>query len=163
MNKPLRRGPLLAAGLLLGIGMGGFVDGIVFHQILQLHNMLSNHIPPNDLISAKVNMTWDGYFHAAVWVITAIGLYLLFQAGKRPGVPWSGRMLLGSQLAGWGLFNLVEGIIDHHILGLHHVMEYSANKLLYDILFLGSGLFFMLIGWLLIRSAHQSAKSRGQS
>lgn len=162
MNEPLRRGPLLAAGLLLGIGMGGFVDGIVFHQILQVHNMLSNHIPPNDLISAKVNMTWDGYFHAAVWVITAVGLYLLFQAGKRPNVPWSGRMLLGSQLAGWGLFNLVEGVIDHHILGLHHVMEYSTNKLLYDILFLGSGVFFILIGWLLIRSVNQPAKSRGQ-
>lgn len=162
MNEPLRRGPLLAAGLLLGIGMGGFVDGIVFHQILQLHNMLSNHIPPNDLISAKVNMTWDGYFHAAVWVITAIGLYLLFQAGKRPDVPWSGTMLLGSQVAGWGLFNLVEGIIDHHILGLHHVMEYSTNKLLYDFLFLGSGLFFVLIGWLLIRTTNQPTKSRGQ-
>ena len=28
--------PLLAAGALLGIGMGGFVDGILFHQILQI-------------------------------------------------------------------------------------------------------------------------------
>jgi uncharacterized membrane protein len=71
-------------------------------------------------------------------------------------------MLLGSQLAGWGLFNLVEGIIDHHILGLHHVMEYSTNKLLYDFLFLGSGLFFVLIGWLLIRTTNQPTKSRGQ-
>jgi hypothetical protein len=32
---------LVIAGLLIGCGMGGFVDGIVFHQILQFNNMLS--------------------------------------------------------------------------------------------------------------------------
>jgi uncharacterized membrane protein len=26
-------------------------------------------------------------------------------------------------LIGFGLFNLVEGIIDHHLLGIHHVNE----------------------------------------
>jgi uncharacterized membrane protein len=30
------------AGILLGIGLGGFVDGIALHQIFQWHNMLSN-------------------------------------------------------------------------------------------------------------------------
>jgi uncharacterized membrane protein len=30
-----------APGLLLGIGLGGFVDGIVAHQILQWHHMLT--------------------------------------------------------------------------------------------------------------------------
>jgi uncharacterized membrane protein len=29
--------------LLLGIGLGGFFDGIVLHQILQWHHMLSDH------------------------------------------------------------------------------------------------------------------------
>jgi uncharacterized membrane protein len=163
MNEPLNRGPLLAAGLFMGIGLGGFIDGIVFHQILQVHNMLSNQIPPNDLISAKINMTWDGYFHLAVWIITALGLYLLFQAGKRGDVPWSGKILLGSLIAGWGLFNLVEGIINHHILGLHHVMEYADNKSPYDLLFLGSGVLFLGLGWLLIRAGSSQAKFRGQA
>ena len=45
------RRPLVTAGILLGIGLGGFVDGIVFHQILQWHNMLSARIPPVDLVS----------------------------------------------------------------------------------------------------------------
>ena len=31
-----------APGILLGIGLGGFVDGIVLHQILQWHHMLSS-------------------------------------------------------------------------------------------------------------------------
>ncbi|HEX8833697.1 MAG TPA: DUF2243 domain-containing protein, partial [Abditibacteriaceae bacterium] len=91
MPEKLNRGPLVSSGLLIGAGMGGFVDGIVFHQILQAHNMLSNRIPPDDLVSAKINMTWDGYFHAGVWVVTMIGLTMLFQAGKRRDVPWSGR------------------------------------------------------------------------
>lgn len=162
MKAPLNRGPLITAGVFMGIGLGGFVDGIVFHQILQIHNMLSNQIPPNDLISAKVNMTWDGYFHAAVWVMTAIGLYMLFHAGKRVDVPWSGRLLVGSLIAGWGLFNLVEGIIDHHILGIHHVVEYTDNKLPFDLLFLASGVLFVLLGWLLIRAGSHETSFRGK-
>src|SRR4051812_34845106 len=100
-SSPVQRGPLIAAGVLIGAGMGGFVDGIVFHQILQYHNMLSARIPPTDLIGAKVNMTYDGYFHAGVWVLTALGILLLFRAGQRRDVPWSGRILFGAVLAGW--------------------------------------------------------------
>ena len=52
----LRRTPLVAAGILLGAGLGGFVDGILLHQILQWHNMLSGQLPPDTLVRAKVNM-----------------------------------------------------------------------------------------------------------
>jgi uncharacterized membrane protein len=162
MAANLRRGPLISAGMFMGIGLGGFVDGILFHQILQLHNMLSNRIPPDTLVNAKINMTWDGYFHAAVWLMTAIGLYLLFRAGQRRDVPWSGKTLLGSLIAGWGLFNVVEGVIDHLLLGIHHVMEYSTNKLPYDLAFLASGIIFMLIGWMLLRAGLNDTRPRGE-
>ena len=36
---------------------------------------------------------------------------------------WSGKLLAGTLLIGFGIFNLVEGIIDHHVLGIHHVNE----------------------------------------
>jgi len=152
----LKKGPLVSAGMLLGIGLGGFFDGILFHQILQTHNMLSNKIPVTDLITAKINMTWDGYFHAAVWLMTVIGVYLLFKAGARKDIQWSGKILFGAMLAGWGAFNFVEGLIDHQILGIHHVMEYVANKLPYDLLFLGSGIFLISLGWLFIDSGSKS-------
>src|ERR1044071_1231233 len=97
--------PLVGAGLVLGVGMGGFVDGILLHQILQWHNMLSSVTPPTDLVAMKYNMVWDGLFHAATWTTCAVGIGLLFRAGRRRDVPWSGALLLGAMLAGWGLFN----------------------------------------------------------
>lgn len=162
MVNNFKRGPLLSAGLLLGIGLGGLLDGIVLHQILQTHNMLSNKVPVDSLVNAKVNMTWDGYFHAMVWLITAIGVIRLFNAAKRDDVVWSGKLLFGAWLAGWGLFNLVEGIVNHYVLELHHVMEYAINKPTYDLAFLVFSVLLMLIGWVFIRggSHHRITRSR---
>jgi uncharacterized membrane protein len=153
VNQPLNRRPLIAAGILLGVGMGGFVDGIVFHQILQLHNMLSARRPPTSVANIEINMVWDGLFHAFTWLSTALGIFLLFRCGRRLDVPWSGRTLLGAMIGGWGLFNLVEGLIDHHILHVHHVVE-RLGVSAWDYAFLGSGVLFLVIGWLLIRSDH---------
>src|SRR5690606_38151501 len=112
--------PVVSAGLLLGIGLGGFVDGILLHQILQWHNMLSSVIPPVDLVSTKINMVYVGFYHVGTWVTTAAGVAMLWRAGLR-GDTWSGRALAGGLLGGWESFNLVEGLIDHHVLGLQHV------------------------------------------
>lgn len=150
-----RFGPIVRAGLLLGIGLGGFVDGIVLHQILQWHNMMSARIPPNDLVAVKTNMVWDGYFHAGVWIVTALGVIALFRAGARRDAAWSGPALFGGWLAGWGLFNLVEGVIDHQILGLHHVVENAPDRLTYDLAFLASGVLFLGLGTLIVRRARR--------
>ena len=140
----------LQAGLTIGIGMGGFVDGILFHQILQIHSMLSARIPNTDIVGAKVNMVWDGVFHAAVWMVTAVGITMLRRAGGRQDVRWSGSAFAGSLLMGWGLFNLVEGILDHHVLQLHHVYE-PWGLSVWDYAFLGWGAVMMLAGLILVR------------
>jgi uncharacterized membrane protein len=57
-----------------GIGMGGFLDGIAFHQIFQIHNMLSASVPTDTLINIEINMVWDGLFHALTWLMTALGI-----------------------------------------------------------------------------------------
>ncbi len=154
--------PLISSGILLGAGLGGFVDGILFHQILQMHSMLSGRLPVTDLISAKVNMAWDGYFHASAWLMTVLGLAALFKAGKRHDVPWSGFMLTGSMLLGWGLFNLVEGTLDHLILGIHHVDEYSLNHAPADLSFLLAGFLLCGTGWKLIGLGSRTMSARGE-
>lgn len=153
-NSPMRIGPLVAAGLVLGVGLGGFVDGIALHQIFQWHNMLSSITPPVDVVAIKYNMVWDGLFHAVTWTTVAIGIALLFRAGRRADVPWSGKLLFGSIVGGWGLFNFVEGLIDHQLLGLHHVHP-GEGQLAWDMgfVFIG-GLGFMLLGYLITRTVH---------
>jgi uncharacterized membrane protein len=162
MAEPLHRTPLIAAGVLMGAGLGGFVDGIVLHQILQWHNMLSAKMPPDTLVAAKANMYWDGMFHAAVWIMTAVGLRMLWAAGRRADVPWSGRTFSGALILGWGLFNLIEGIIDHQLLGLHHVHEYVDNKLPWDLAFLAFGALQIAAGWAMIRAGKADVAVRGQ-
>ena len=125
-------------GLLIGVGLGGFVDGILIHQILQWHNMLSARVPPVTMEAMRTNMTADGYFHAAVWAATLAGVLGLWRAGRRGQVP-AGRRFAGQLLAGWGLFNLVEGVIDHHLLQLHHVVDVPVHIPLYDWVFLAVG------------------------
>lgn len=137
--------PLLSAGLVLGVGMGGFVDGIVFHQIFQLHNMLSARRPADTLTNLEINMVWDGLFHLLTWTVTLVGIGLLFRAARAPGVNWSARLLTGGMLAGWGLFNVVEGLIDHFLLGVHHVVE-RLGLSIWDYAFLASGVLLIILG-----------------
>jgi uncharacterized membrane protein len=148
--------PLLAAGTLLGIGMGGFVDGILFHQILQLHNMLSNVVLRETLVNEEINMFWDGLFHAFTWLATAIAICMLWNAAKRQDVPLLGRAFAGAAVFGWGVFNLVEGVIDHEILQLHHFYQ-NGPHLLWDLVFLASGVVFIAAGWFVMRTTEVSA------
>jgi uncharacterized membrane protein len=142
--------PLVSAGSVMGIGLGGFVDGIVFHQLLQIHNMLSAKFPKNTIVNVEVNMFWDGLFHAFTWVMVAVGVRMLWIAARRADVPWLGKVFFGGLLLGWGIFNLVEGVIDHHLLQIHHVFE-AAGVSIWDWLFLGSGLALILGGTALIK------------
>lgn len=139
-------------GIVLGLGLGGFVDGIALHQIAQWHNMGSAVLPPTTMDAMKQNMVWDGLFHAAVWAATLAGVYLLLRDARRGGPLPSAGAFTGQLLLGWGIFNLVEGVVDHHLLGLHHVRDVPAHVPLYDWLFLGiGGVGLIAVGWLLSR------------
>ena len=52
----------LSSGVVLGIGLGGFADGILLHQIAQWHNMGSAVLPPTTMDAMSRNMRWDGLF-----------------------------------------------------------------------------------------------------
>lgn len=142
--------PLATAAMVLGIGIGGFTDGIVFHQILQWHEMLSNKLPPVTLEAKSVNMFWDGIFHAFTLIVVFIGTVLLWKLLKQKNLDKSGSLFIGGILKGWGVFNLVEGVINHHILGLHNVRE-SVEPDLWNYGFLASSILLLLVGYFMCR------------
>ena len=152
LGLPQRAKPLVQAGILLGVGFGGFFDGIVLHQILQWHHMVSAQVNPNTLANLRLNVLADGFFHVTAYGFTVLGVALLWRAWHRPSVPKSGRSLVGSTVLGWGLFNFVEGIVDHHLLGLHHVwVDGPGPVLLWDVAFLLWGLLFIAGGYMIVR------------
>ena len=155
--------PPRAPGLLLGIGLGGFVDGIVLHQLLQWHHMLTatGEHPADTVAGLEANTLADGLFHAATWVFVAVGTSLAIRAWQRGRLapPW--RYHLGLLLAGWGAFDLVEGVIDHHVLRIHHVRDDVSAPLPWDLGFLVLGLVLVLVGVALCRSA--TPRSRAAS
>jgi len=143
--------PLIVAGVLLGMGMGGFFDGIVLHQILQWHHLLSSAgYPTTNMENLQVNTLADGLFHAGTFVLTAAGLYALWRAARQATAAGSGRVLLGAGLTGWGGFNVVEGLIDHHLLQIHHVRP-GPDQLTWDLIFLVWGMLMLAVGWWLTR------------
>jgi uncharacterized membrane protein len=149
----------LRPGVVLGIGLGGFVDGIVLHQILQWHHMLTSAgYPPDSVANLNVNTLFDGLFHAATWIATAVGFVILHRAVRRRRV-WSGRRLLGGMAIGWGSFNFVEGIVNHHVLRLHHVREAAANVMLWDIGFLVFGALLVAIGYALANTSQETSSA----
>ena len=135
---------------MLGIGLGGFVDGILLHQIWQVHAMMSARVPLDTMENMQTNMTADGVFHAVVWLTTFIGIVMLFNVAKRADVFFSNRAFYGSMLMGWGIFNVVEGVIDHHVLEVHHVVQ-RLGQSVWDWLFLGASAVLVLVGWLIAR------------
>jgi uncharacterized membrane protein len=151
-NVPTSRRRLIIAGILLGVGLGGLFDGIVLHQILQWHHMVSSTTPPNTVENLELNTLGDGIVHAAAWVVTVAGVFVLMASNGARHEPGGTRTLVGALLAGWGLFNVVEGVIDHHLLGLHHVRP-GADQLLYDVAFLVWGGAMLIVGWWFVARA----------
>jgi uncharacterized membrane protein len=78
-------------------------------------------------------------------------VWALWAAGRRGTLP-SGRRLPRQLVLGWGLFNLVEGVVDHHLLQVHHVVDLPAHVPAMDWIFLGvGGVLFIVLGALLAR------------
>ncbi len=153
--------PLSSVSTVLGIGLGGFIDGIVLHQILQWHEMLSNKLPPTTLVNKSVNMFWDGIFHAFTLVVVFTGVLLLWRLLYRKDISKSGNLLSGGLLLGWGLFNIVEGLIDHHLLNLHNVREITENVEAWNYGFLGISVLMIIGGFALINKTPETSHSVG--
>ncbi|WP_131854837.1 DUF2243 domain-containing protein [Bosea sp. BK604] len=130
--------PVLA-GTLVGLGLGGFFDGIVLHQVLQWHHVASAWYPAHSLENMSFNTFFDGIFHIGTYIFVS-GLLLLWRHARN---------LAGTILIGFGAFNCVEGAINHHLLGLHHVNETVDRdmQIYWDVGFLVWGGAMLWGGW----------------
>ncbi|WP_324278292.1 DUF2243 domain-containing protein [Blastococcus brunescens] len=144
----------------MGLGLGGFVDGIVLHQILQWHHMVSAQRPPTTLAGLEVNTLADGFFHVATWLFVVAASITSIRAWQQGRLAPSYSFHLGLVLTGWGIFNLVEGLIDHQLLGVHHVRDDLGAPLSWDLGFLAAGVLLIVGGWLLHRRGARALQRR---
>ena len=140
-------------GALLGLGLGGFVDGIVLHQLLQWHHMISSTAKGRmeTVAGLEANTLADGLFHTATWLLTAAGVWWLWRNVSRRRVSLD-RQFFGWLMFGWGLFNILDEVVFHALLDLHHIRE-GSNELAYDMGFLALGIAQFVVGWVLTRGS----------
>jgi len=144
-------------GIALGVALGGFFDGILLHQILQWHHLLSL-VPSVETLRAQV--LWDGYFHALMYVIAIVALWRLWRARGQKG-PQPARTLGAALLLGFGLWHVADSILSHWVLGIHRIRVDSPNPLLWDLIwFVVFGLIPLGTGWLLGRMAGDGGDRR---
>ncbi|MCJ7843482.1 DUF2243 domain-containing protein [Lederbergia sp. NSJ-179] len=133
-----------------GMGIIGMLDGIFLHQIFQFHSIYMYTNRFNQIVS-------DGLFHLFVTVIMFIGGYLLWESDskklhKPKHIFWAGILL------GGGIFNLIEGIVNHHLLQIHHVYYHTNHVLLFDLLYDAFSLILIALGLYLLFLSKKKTK-----
>ena len=153
-NRPQ---PPVMPGLLLGLGLGGFVDGIVLHQVLQWHHMLTGNRP----LPGRHGRRPRGQHPRRRPVprgdvgLVFVGMWIAIGPGSgAPGATVATH--IGLLLVGWGAFNVVEGVVDHHLLHVHHVRDDVASPLPWDLGFLVLGVALVTIGLGLFSSGRRA-------
>jgi uncharacterized membrane protein len=146
-----RHGHPALAACVIGFALGGFFDGILLHQVLQWHHFLSL-AGGEAWRDIRMQIMADGLFHVAVYAIALLGLGLLWRARGGLGGAW-GMRLLGWALLGFGVWQVVDVVGFHWIVGIHRIRVDVPNPLAWDIGWLAViGLPPLLAGaWLLRR------------
>jgi len=136
---------VLWASIPLGIGLIGAIDEIVFHQLLQWHNLYVD-------ASERWRIFSDGLLHTFTLAMLFFGAYRLWQERQSFSAIVSSKPLWAGVLLGGGFFQLWDGIVDHKLLRLHPVREDAGDMLVYDIAWIASALVMLAIGWAIWRS-----------
>jgi uncharacterized membrane protein len=152
MGLTTKKRMLVIGSFVLGFGFVGAMDGVIFHQLLQWHSVIMDTDRHGQILS-------DGIFHFAVTITLVVGGFLLWLAGNPTDHSRGTRLLMGGFLFGGGIFNVVEGIINHHILQIHRVKPGDPNALVYDLLFLAVGIILIIVGQMLKRTAASNTTS----
>ncbi|HEY8357618.1 MAG TPA: DUF2243 domain-containing protein [Ramlibacter sp.] len=156
--RPLRRGAFL-----VGLGLGGFFDGILLHQVLQWHHFLSNVDAPA-LRDMRMQILADGLFHVLMYFIAAIGLALLWRGRKECAQPGAGTLLWGSALLGFCIWHFIDIVLAHWVVGIHRVRVDAPNPLAWDLgwLFL-FGVVPLFFAWRLRKGGGSGSSGGGRA
>lgn len=131
----------LTSGLLIGVGVAGFLDETVFHQLLHWHHFYDKSTPTVGLVS-------DGWFHAVSWAAMVAGLFLFADLQRRHATArtrlWAGALI------GFGGFQVYDGLIQHKVLGLHQI-RYGVELWPYDLGWNVVGGLALVLGLVLLR------------
>jgi uncharacterized membrane protein len=135
------------AGIWLGFAMGGFFDGILLHQILQWHHLLSA-IQTGALASLRTQVTIDGWFHALMYVIAALGLWNLYRYRSRTGIAPDFSVIWPRFWMGFGVWHIIDAVFSHWITGIHRIKMDSSMPLAWDLAWvLVFGVLPLVWGW----------------
>lgn len=149
------------AGFLLGFSLGGFFDGILLHQILQWHHLLSNVQAAQDM---RMQIMADGLFHALMYLIAAFALYKLWKARGNLQTPGASGTLWGNAFIGFGVWHIVDSFFSHWITGIHRIKIDSPNPLMWDLIwFFVFGVVPVIIGWRMRKRGSASGPHGGRS
>jgi uncharacterized membrane protein len=93
-------------------------------------------------------------------VFVVLGLIVLWRASRRTQIRWSSKLLVGSMLMGFGIFNLVEGVVNHHLLGIHHVNETVPREqwIYWNLGFLVWGAAMLIGGWFMLKRGRRETR-----
>jgi uncharacterized membrane protein len=144
------RHTLRTPGFLLGFALGGFLDGILFHQVLQWHHLLSN-VDAAGVQDPRVQIMADGLFHVLMYLLAAAGLALLWRRRVDFGAPAGGQATWVWLVAGFGAWQLVDVVVFHWVLRIHHVRMDSPHPVLWDAGLAAVGAAIVLLAWRLAR------------
>jgi len=132
-NAPRAR---LWGALLIGVSFGGLFDGILLHQVLQWHHLLSL-VGGETIQDIRTQVLADGVFHLLMYGIACIGLVMMWSGRASFARPESSASL-GMALLGFGLWQIADVVLFHWILRIHRIRVDVASPLPWD------------IGWLLV-------------
>jgi uncharacterized membrane protein len=122
--------PLKLPGFLLGVSLGGFFDGVLLHQILQWHHLLSAVQAAQDL---RTQLLADGLFHALMYLLAVVALWGLWRRRAALGFAGAGPVLWGMALIGFGTWHVLDAVLSHWLLGIHRIRMDSPQPLLWDL------------------------------
>lgn len=140
----------VGAGFLLGLGVVAFIDETVFHQLLHWHHFY-------DLSTTGVGLVSDGLFHAFSWFATVAALVLLSRLRRDRAL--RGRLFAGGLLAGAGLFQLYDGLVQHKLMGLHQI-RYGVDLVAYDLVWNVSAALLLVAGVALVALPRPAVQPR---